>query len=351
MMDFICVTNADRSIYCCMEMILVFESKLEDSVSLSLLGLNKNGTPLQSNTAFGGIGNVMNILDIRMPSVKAEPEWVDIYCNNCHQQQIKAYMNKKGQVIYMESVGNNKYKPQRSPTSNMLSSMNLNIGCNNLVFKHRSTGSNLLCDIWLYDSEDAIAVIDIDGTVTKSDVRGYVETVYFKHYSHVHSGIASFLTSIDNQGIKIIFLTSRPTAHYTETRNLLSGIKQDIYAIPRGPIMMNTEKIFSAVYRELIARKTVEFKSGILLTIASLFKAAGRVSKQEPFMMGIGNKATDADAYLLAGIPNSSILIIDPNSKIIVWQDFQDKSFNSYDDMNISQFLRDTIQSFNDLHI
>jgi phosphatidate phosphatase PAH1 len=114
---------------------------------------------------------------------------------------------------------------------------------------------------------------------------------------------------------------------------------------------MNTEKIFSAVYRELIAHKTVELKSGILLTISSLFRAAGRVSKQEPFMMGFGNKATDADAYLLAGIPNSNILIIDPNSKIVVWQDFKDKSFNSYDDVNISQFVKDAIQSFNDLHI
>lgn len=326
-------------------MIMVFNTTFEESIALKSLGLNRKGNKLQNTTSFGGIGDVINILGMRVPSyMKSEPEWVDIYCNDCHQQQIKSYMNKKGEVIYME-LDNNIYKLQKSPTSNMLSTMNLNLGCNNIIFKHRLSGISIACDIWLYDCEDNIVIMDIDGTVTKSDVRGYIETVYLNYYTYVHHGLAPFLTEIDKLRLKILFLTSRPIAHHTETRNLLNGIRQDMCLIPRGPIMMNNEKVLDAVYREIIARKTVEFKSGVLLNIANLFKTAGRVSKQNPFIMGFGNKSSDAEAYLLAGLPSSSVLIIDPHSKIVIWQDFKDKSFNSYSDANLCNYVKDVIQS------
>ena len=350
MKDIICVTNSTRSMYSCMEMRMVFNNTLEEDISMKALGLNRKGNKLQNTTAFGGIGDVINILGIRVPPfMKSEPEWVDIYCNDCHQQQLKAYMNKKGEIVYMESNHNNKYKLYLNPTSSMLSSMNLTMGCNNIIFKHRLTGISISCDIWLYDCEDTIVIMDIDGTVTKSDVRGYIETVFLNYYSYVHSGLASFLTDIDKQGLKIIFLTSRPIAHYKESRNLLNGVKQDIYSIPRGPIMLNNEKLFDAAYRELISRATVEFKSGVLLSIVGLFKTAGRVSQQNPFIMGFGNKSTDADAYLLAGVPNSSILIINPDSKIKIWQDFKDKSFNSYDDDSILNYVKEVVQSYEDV--
>lgn len=355
MKDVICITNKIRGIYSCMEMRIVFDNSLSEEITLKALGLNRKGNKLQNTTAFGGIGDVINILGIRVPSfMKCETEWIDIYCNDQHQQQLKTYMNKKGEVIYMESITNNtstnKYRLHVTPTSSMLSSMNLVMGCNNIIFKHRISGVSIPCNIWLYDCEDTIVIMDIDGTVTKSDVRGYVETVFLNYYSHVHSGVASFLTDLDKQGLKTVFLTSRPIAHYKETRNLLNGVKQEMYSIPHGPIMMNNEKVLNAVYRELISRKTVEFKSGVLLNIVSLFKEAGRESQQNPLIMGFGNKGTDADAYLLAGISNSSVFIINPTSNIVIWQDFKDKSFNSYDDNNISNYINDIVQSYNDLH-
>ncbi len=41
-----------------------------------------------------------------------------------------------------------------------------------------------------------MAVVDVDGTLTRSDVRGYVETVYLGVYDYVHTGVADFLNNI-----------------------------------------------------------------------------------------------------------------------------------------------------------
>lgn len=41
-----------------------------------------------------------------------------------------------------------------------------------------------------------MAVIDVDGTLTRSDVRGYVETVFLGMYDYVHPGVARFLNSM-----------------------------------------------------------------------------------------------------------------------------------------------------------
>lgn len=43
---------------------------------------------------------------------------------------------------------------------------------------------------------DRLVVVDIDGTLTRSDVRGYVETVYLGVYDHIHLGVADFLNEM-----------------------------------------------------------------------------------------------------------------------------------------------------------
>ena len=45
--------------------------------------------------------------------------------------------------------------------------------------------------LFLYPLNAKLAVIDIDGTVTVSDVRGYVESVFLGVYTHVHHGVAN----------------------------------------------------------------------------------------------------------------------------------------------------------------
>lgn len=41
-----------------------------------------------------------------------------------------------------------------------------------------------------------MVVVDVDGTLTRSDVRGYVETVYLGFYDYIHSGVVDFLNNL-----------------------------------------------------------------------------------------------------------------------------------------------------------
>ena len=43
---------------------------------------------------------------------------------------------------------------------------------------------------------DRLAVVDVDGTLTRSDVRGYVETVYLGVYDYIHTGVVEFLNNM-----------------------------------------------------------------------------------------------------------------------------------------------------------
>lgn len=74
-----------------------------------------------------------------------------------------------------------------------------------LVRKSRKEGSNdenivpigtaeAFCFLW--SVHDKIIISDIDGTVTKSNVRGFVSTIVTEKYGHVHDGICSLFSEL-----------------------------------------------------------------------------------------------------------------------------------------------------------
>lgn len=74
--------------------------------------------------------------------------------------------------------------------------------------------------------------------------------------------------------------------HINETRNLLSGIKQNNgFVLPEGPLFVNKESITKALYREVITKNTVEYKSSVLIFISENFKLAGS-NYRTPFVFG-----------------------------------------------------------------
>lgn len=249
-----------------------------------------------------------------------------------------------------------------------------------VVMSEGSIGFN----IFTYKSSDKLVVMDIDGTVTISDVRGYFESVFLGVYSYVHQGVVSFLNMLEETyQLKIIFLTSRPLSHYMETKALLRNVRDTFYEVdthgkkgkrqvkstvemPEAPVFCNLTSISSAVYGELIAKTTVSFKSGVLLDIKTKFRSArgitaeivipGNVSEGESdaaakdneskdnghgasagtgnditnrdvdaddnvFAFGIGNKDTDMQAYQIAGISPRRCFLIGTDSKIRILDD------------------------------
>ena len=128
-----------------------------------------------------------------------------------------------------------------------------------------------------YESTDKLVVVDIDGTITKSNITGYWQTVFLGVYSYVHEGLVMFLDTLSKSfGFNIVYLTSRPITHVQETKNLLEGVQAvDGYEMPMGPLFMNKESISMAIYREVIANTAMEFKAEVMLSVTSIFRQAG----------------------------------------------------------------------------
>jgi phosphatidate phosphatase PAH1 len=249
-----------------------------------------------------------------------------------------------------------------NPTSDVIASFLLHFGRNEMKAILRSNNSNsghgriningeqgqgqgqiLLFDLWLYDVTQKIAVMDIDGTVTISDVRGYFETVYMGRYTYTHIGLKQFLITLKNKGYQIMYLTSRPLLHLEQTRSLIRNIRDEDNDKKKknslsaslsasvsasasasasaccGPMFVNRENLKDALYREIIAKTSAEFKASVLNDITQVFRKASCDDTVIPFALGVGNRITDMQAYLSATIPLT--LFVNTSSKISIWSD------------------------------
>lgn len=71
-------------------------------------------------------------------------------------------------------------------------------------------------------------------------VRGYIETVYLKKYTYVHSGVANLLKSLETElKCNVIYLTTRPIEHQKESKQFLEGLEQDGCTLPKGQYSAN----------------------------------------------------------------------------------------------------------------
>jgi hypothetical protein len=86
-----------------------------------------------------------------------------------------AIIESSGRVAFIETDGSHSYFPSHFT----LRDMNLQKEVPNLVeIVVLNTDISASCMVWLWNMYDNVCVVDIDGTVTVEDVRGYVETVY-----------------------------------------------------------------------------------------------------------------------------------------------------------------------------
>lgn len=147
-----------------------------------------------------------------------------------------------------------------------------------------STEANL----YLWSALDSIVVSDIDGTVTKDNVGGVMDTVVQEKFAHIHSGICKFyqqLTTIspvevedmnalnssdDGEGqVRFMYLSSRPISLVNHTRKLLVSVSQtcdanECHNLPPGPMMCNVVPLTSVLYSELVSKNVHYFKSDVL---------------------------------------------------------------------------------------
>lgn len=129
----------------------------------------------------------------------------------------------------------------------------------------------------------SLAVTDVDGTLTTKE-DAFVGTLVGIDV-HMHDGAPAAWQHVAAKGLIPIYVTARPRLFTDDTREWL-----DRYGMPRGPLRLAPQLL-------LPGDATVAYKE---TTLAEL---------PLPIELGIGNRATDIDAYASSGVSTDRIFI------------------------------------------
>ena len=194
------------------------------------------------------------------------------------------------------------------PSSNQLKRMNLQPGRNEIIFEC-ANGTKLQCDLYLWTSDSKIVISDIDGTITRSDVLGQLMPMLGKDWSH--KGITELYTNVSHNGYKFVYLTARAICQSGTTKDYLNSLFVEEKGLPRGPLLMSPDGLFSSFKREVIDKSPQLLKISVLKEVRAIFPV-----DYSPFYAGFGNRETDAIAYRTVGIEMGRIFIVNDNGEV-----------------------------------
>lgn len=137
---------------------------------------------------------------------------------------------------------------------------------------------------------------------------GQILTLFGQNW--YHENIAPLFSALSARNYKIIYLSARSICQTDHTRNLLKNINQSTFRMPKGPLLLNPNQLFSSIHNEIIPAK-IDEKLISLQNIRSLFGAT-----RNPFYAGFGNKLNDFIVYRNVDINEKSIFIVSKNGKI-----------------------------------
>lgn len=149
--------------------------------------------------------------------------------------------------------------------------------------------------IFLLKHNDTISISDIDGTITKSNMRGVLGTIVTRQYERVcHVGICHLLSGLSSSS-QVVYVTSRPISLASQTRHFLSNLRQGNETLPQGPLLGFDEGNMSQLFMmETISKTTQKFKAGKLSKqVVQPFRSATNDVKSPFFVIGIGNTMMD----------------------------------------------------------
>jgi hypothetical protein len=151
-------------------------------------------------------------------------------------------------------------------------------------------------NIFLWTHQDRIVVMDIDGTITKSNARGVFDTVITETYKYCHEGVCQLLSLLKEQiNTQILYVTSRPIGLATHTRRFLAHLEQDSARLPEGPLLGFGGSISELLIMELISKNTHHFKADMIWKqVVKPFRTVSKASSASPiFLAGVSLCAWD----------------------------------------------------------
>eukprot|EP00090_Calanus_glacialis_P007966 TRINITY_DN16344_c0_g1_i1.p1 TRINITY_DN16344_c0_g1~~TRINITY_DN16344_c0_g1_i1.p1 ORF type:complete len:435 (-),score=130.39 TRINITY_DN16344_c0_g1_i1:51-1355(-) len=192
--------------------------------------------------------------------------------------------------------------------------LNLNLGSNEVVFSTTSQyqgTTRSCCNVFVWQQSDKIIISDIDGTITKSDVRGMILPL-IGVADWAQGEVTNLYSKISENGYKILYLSARSISQSGETKAYLKSLNQGNLKLPLGPLFLNPESAFKSFKREVIDRQPEIFKIECLSVLKGLFGCPS----YSPYFAGYGNRPNDVTAYQAVGIPLSRIFIINKRGNL-----------------------------------
>jgi len=218
-------------------------------------------------------------------------------------------------------------------TNSQLSELKLQPGKNSVEYKVvTSTGTvvTIEASIHLVNSTAKIVITDIDGTVTKSDVNGFLlPALGISDWKH--NGVVQLYKKISDQGYTILYLTNRAIGQSDMTRNYLESLRESGYKMPEGPILLQVDSVLGAFETEVINGQPEVNKIVALSRIGGLFP-------DNPFVAGFGNKDHDILSYKALSIDPNMVFWVNEDSSILVEGSGQKTDYDNLIN-NISQIF------------
>lgn len=163
--------------------------------------------------------------------------------------------------------------------------------------------------IFLWNWSTRLVVSDIDGTITKSDLRGQIYPLFGNDWSQ--PGVAQLFSEIHSNGYEFLYLSCRPMMVSNTTRKYIAKIRQGEHRLPAGPIMVSTNAVLSSIMMEVVRRNPEKYKIPALKQVQALFPD-GRC----PFHAAYGNKGSDLVSYKSVGIARECIFIVNKKGMV-----------------------------------
>jgi phosphatidate phosphatase PAH1 len=95
------------------------------------------------------------------------------------------------------------------PPAEYISTLKLENEMNTIRFLIPATGESAYARIFKWDDNIKMVISDVDGTITKSDIKGHIYT-RLGRVDYTHEGISALYTQIASNGYKFLYLTARP---------------------------------------------------------------------------------------------------------------------------------------------
>jgi phosphatidate phosphatase LPIN len=245
--------------------------------------------------------------------------------NNGRPWTLKYHFREK----WMRKIASKRFPAEytKAPHS-LLEQLDLDKEVNHVTFGIE--GQTIHGRVFVWSPETKIVVSDIDGTITKTDIRGQIATKWLgKQYAH--AGVAELYQSIQSRGYKILYMTVRSIASCAFTIKYLESVKQGMSSLPQGPLIMPAVKGCTIIRWQM----PEEYKINMLCSIKELFP-------ENPFVAGWGNRDTDVISYNAVGIPPEKCFKVNTKGKVVCHEQ-RHKSFTSIceklEELNLFPYL------------